>query len=50
MCLIDFNIIKVENKEVRRISDITYEERVKIEIYVEEKTHNARGGIRISKK
>lgn len=31
MCLINSNIVEVENKEVKRNSDITYEERVKIE-------------------
>jgi IS30 family transposase len=31
MCLINSNIIEVENKEEKRNSDITYEERVKIE-------------------
>lgn len=37
MCLIDCNIIEVENKEVKRNSDITYEERVKIEYMVKKK-------------
>ena len=32
MCLIDCNIIEVENKEVKRNSDITYEEIVKLVI------------------
>lgn len=30
MCLINFNIVEVENKEVKRNSDITYEEIEKI--------------------
>ena len=37
MCLIDCNIIEVENKEVKRNSDITYEERVKIEYMLKKK-------------
>lgn len=37
MCLIDCNIIEVENKEIRRNSDITYEERVKIEYMLKKK-------------
>ena len=37
MCLIDCNIIEVENKEVKRNSDITYEERCKIEFMVKKK-------------
>ncbi len=37
MCLINCNIIKVENKEVKRNSDITYEERVKIEYMLKKK-------------
>ena len=34
MCLINSNIVEVENKEVKRNSDITYEERVKIEYMI----------------
>lgn len=37
MCLIDCSIIEVENKEVKRNSDITYEERCKIEFMVKKK-------------
>ena len=37
MCLINFNIIETENKEVKRNSDITYEERVKIEYMLKKK-------------
>lgn len=37
MCLIDCNISGVENKEVKRNSDITYEERCKIEFMVKKK-------------
>ena len=37
MCLIDCNIIEVENKEIKRNSDITYEERVKIEYMLKKK-------------
>lgn len=37
MCLINYNIIEVENKEVKRNSDITYEERVKIEYMLKKK-------------
>ena len=37
MCLIDCNIIEGENKEVKRNSDITYEERVKIEYMLKKK-------------
>ena len=37
MCLIDCNIIEVENKEVKRNSDITYEERCKIEFMIKKK-------------
>ena len=37
MCLINNNIIEVENKEVKRNSDITYDERVKIEFMVKKK-------------
>ena len=37
MCLINYNIIEVENKEVKRNSDITYEERVKIEYMIKKK-------------
>ena len=37
MCLINSNIIEVENKEVKRNSDITYEERCKIEFMVKKK-------------
>ena len=34
MCLVNCNIVEVENKEVKRNSDITYAERVKIEYFV----------------
>ena len=37
MCLINSNIIETENKEVKRNSDITYEERCKIEFMVKKK-------------
>lgn len=37
MCLINCNIVEVENKGVRRNSDITYEERVKIEYMLKKK-------------
>lgn len=37
MCLINSNIVEVENKEVKRNSDITYEERCKIEFMVKKK-------------
>lgn len=37
MCLINSNIVEVENKEVKRNSDITYEERSKIEFMVKKK-------------
>ena len=37
MCLIDCNIIEVENKEVKRNLDITYEERCKIEFMIKKK-------------
>lgn len=37
MCLINSNIIEVENKEVKRNSDITYEERIKIEYMIKKK-------------
>lgn len=37
MCLINCNIVEVENKEVKRNSDITYEERCKIEFMVKKK-------------
>ncbi len=37
MCLINNNIIEVENKEIKRNSDITYDERVKIEFMVKKK-------------
>lgn len=37
MCLINCNIVEVENKEVKRNSDITYEERVKIEYMLKKK-------------
>ena len=37
MCLINSNIIEVENKEVKRNSDIAYEERVKIEYMLKKK-------------
>ena len=38
MCIIDCNIIEAENKEVKRNSDITYEERIKIEDMLRSKT------------
>lgn len=37
MCLINSNIIETENKEVKRNSDLTYEERCKIEFMVKKK-------------
>lgn len=37
MCLINSNIVEVENKEVKRNLDITYEERCKIEFMVKKK-------------
>lgn len=37
MCLINCNIVDGENKEVKRNSDITYEERVKIEYMLKKK-------------
>ena len=37
MCLINSNITETENKEVKRNSDITYEERGKIEFMVKKK-------------
>ena len=37
MCLINSNITETENKEVKRNSDITYEERCKIEFMVKKK-------------
>lgn len=37
MCLINCNIVEVENKGVKRNSDITYEERCKIEFMVKKK-------------
>ena len=37
MCLVNCNIVEVENKEVKRNSDITYAERVKIEYFVKKK-------------
>ena len=40
MCLINCNIVDIvdgENKEVKRNSDITYEERVKIEYMLKKK-------------
>lgn len=37
MCLINNNIIEVENKGIKRNSDITYDERVKIEFMVKKK-------------
>ena len=37
MCLINCNIVEIENKEVKRNSDITYAERVKIEYFVKKK-------------
>lgn len=37
MCLINCNIVESENKEVERNSDLTYEERCKIEFIVKKK-------------
>lgn len=37
MCLVNSNIVEVENKEVKRNSDITYEERIKIEYMLKKK-------------
>ena len=37
MCLINSTIIEIENKEVKRNSDITYEERCKIEFMIKKK-------------
>lgn len=37
MCLINCNIVEVENKEVKRNSDITYAERCKIEFMIKKK-------------
>lgn len=37
MCLINSNIIEIENKEVKRNSDITYAERCKIEFMIKKK-------------
>lgn len=37
MCLVNCNIIEVENKDIKRNSDITYEERVKIEYMLKKK-------------
>lgn len=37
MCLIDCNIVEVENKEVKRNSDLTYEERVNIQYMLKKK-------------
>lgn len=37
MCLINCNIVEVENKEVKRNSDITYEERIQIEYMIKKK-------------
>lgn len=37
MCLINNNIIEVKNKEIKRNSDITYDERVKIEFMLKKK-------------
>ena len=37
MCFVNCNIIEVENKEIKRNSDITYEERCKIEFMVKKK-------------
>ena len=37
MCLINSNIIETENKEVKRNSDLTYEERCKIEFMIKKK-------------
>ncbi len=37
MCLINSNIVEIENKEVKRNSDLSYEERIKIEYMVKKK-------------
>ena len=37
MCLINCNIVEIENKEVKRNSDITYEERCRIEFMIKKK-------------
>lgn len=37
MCLINSTIVEIENKEVKRNSDLTYEERCKIEFMVKKK-------------
>lgn len=37
MCLINSNIVEIENKEIKRNSDLTYEERCKIEFMVKKK-------------
>lgn len=37
MCFLNCNIIEVENKEIKRNSDITYEERCKIEFMIKRK-------------
>ena len=37
MCFVNCNIIEVENKEIKRNSDITYEERCKIEFMIKKK-------------
>ena len=37
MCLINCNIVEEENKEIKRNSDITYEERCKIEFMIKKK-------------
>ena len=37
MCLINSSIIEIENKEVKRNSALTYEERCKIEFMVKKK-------------
>lgn len=37
MCLINSNIVEIENKEVKRNSDLTYDERCKIEFMVKKK-------------
>ena len=37
MCLVNCNIVEIENKEVKRNSDITYEERCRIEFMIKKK-------------
>ena len=37
MCLVNCNIVGVENKEIKRNSDLTYEERCKIEFMIKKK-------------